>query len=301
MKAFILVLSFLLVSSTYAQRIKLQLGFEKGHTYSQVQNTKMVMAQNINGQDIITTIEITAKTNFHVKDVRDSVFMIDVSYESLNTKMSNAQMEFELSSSSTKDDPVSGVLRAMINKPFLAVMTRTGRIHEMRIDSLFSSVLNETQAGEQQKKMAAEQLKQYFSEDAAKGSFEMLYAFYPNTSVKLGDTWPVQTSIQAMGALNIAGNYFFKGQTANASLVHGELNIVSDKEKIAEINGMKMNYDLGGTLVTDYELDKNSGWIINGKMTQTLKGTVKIKESAQLPGGMTMQMSMNSETELIGN
>jgi hypothetical protein len=256
------------------------------------------MAQNVNDQNVTTTIEISAKINFFIKDVRDSVFIMDVSYESLNTKMNNAQINFELSSDNSKQDPVSGVLRAMVNKPFSMVMTKTGRILQMKADSLFSSVLNQMEVPEEQKKMAGEQLKQYFSENAAKGSFEMLSAIYPGTPVKPGDTWPVQTNIQGVGSLSVSGNYMFKDQTGTGNEVRGELNMVSEKDSTIEMNGMKMSYNLSGTMITDFKLDKKSGWISNGKMTQTLKGTIKIKESAQLPEGMTILMSMDTETEL---
>jgi hypothetical protein len=58
---------------------------------------------------------------------------------------------------------------------------------------------------------------------------------------------------------------------------------------------MPLKYDLTGAMTSDIKIDKKTGWTINAMINQSIKGTAYIKDNPQIPGGMTIPMTMNNE------
>ena len=56
-----------------------------------------------------------------------------------------------------------------------------------------------------------------------------------------------------------------------------------------------MIYKLNGSLITDIKIDKNTGWINEVKLKQIMKGSIEIQDNPQLPGGMTIPMTFNTD------
>ena len=43
------------------------------------------------------------------------------------------------------------------------------------------------------------------------------------------------------------------------------------------------------------KVDKNTGWIIEAKINQEMKGETQVNATPQMPDGMTIPMMMNNE------
>jgi len=57
------------------------------------------------------------------------------------------------------------------------------------------------------------------------------------------------------------------------------------------LNRMPMKYDMAGTMTSDIKIDKETGWVLNAKVNQSINGTVYVKGTSQ----MTIPMTMNNE------
>lgn len=91
MKTVVYFLSIFSVSFLQAQKLNLQLNLKAGETYTQVQTAKLTIDQNINGQNQEIEMTIGGKMAYHVNQVQDSVFLMDVSFESLSIEMKSSQ------------------------------------------------------------------------------------------------------------------------------------------------------------------------------------------------------------------
>jgi hypothetical protein len=109
----------------------------------------------------------------------------------------------------------------------------------------------------------------------------------------------VNTQLESAMSANLEETLEYKGSTDSTSLIHGEGKIqTADKDAYIETNGMPLKYNLSGTLSADFIVDKKSGWIVEARIDQEVKGTAQIKDNPKMPGGMLIPMSMKGETEV---
>jgi molybdopterin-binding protein len=80
-------------------------------------------------------------------------------------------------------------------------------------------------------------------------------------------------------------------------LLQGNATVqTADKDAYVESNGMPMRYDLNGTVTSAIKLDRTTGWVIESRITQDMKGRADIKANDQLPEGLTIPMVIHSES-----
>ena len=60
-----------------------------------------------------------------------------------------------------------------------------------------------------------------------------------------------------------------------------------------------MKYDLNGTTLTDIKVNRSTGWISEVKLKQLMSGNIEILDNPQMPGGMTIPMTFNTEVTTV--
>ena len=126
-------------------------------------------------------ITIFGKMTYKVLDIVNSIYEMEVRYESLSMKMNLPNGEAEFNSENNDDkDIYSSILSKMTNKPFLVKMTKTGKINEVKnIESIFENVFeNFPQLTDMQKQQIKNQFIQSYGEKAFKGNIEMCSAIF---------------------------------------------------------------------------------------------------------------------------
>jgi hypothetical protein len=293
------VLAFILLTSCKAQKEIFELNLNKGEIYIQKIISNMSIVQTMNGQQIDMNMTINGKMTYKVIDIQNSIFDMEVAYDSLSMKMSlpNGVMEFN-SEKNDENDIFSAILALMKNKPFLIKMTKAGKVNEVKnIESVFSNIFDKfPQLTDIQKQQIQSQLMQAYGEKAFKGNIEMCSAIFSDSPVSKGDKWIIKTKLESGMAVNLETTYELKEVNDSYCLFSGDSKIeTADKDAYIQSNGMPLKYDLLGTMSSEIKINRKSGWVIESKINQTIKGTVQIKDNPQMPGGMTIPMTMNNE------
>jgi hypothetical protein len=294
-----LFLAICLLTLCHGQKKKLELNLSKGETYNQNMISNVSIVQTINGQQNNMGMAIDAKMTYKVIDVQNSIYDIEVRYETLSMKMNlpNGVMEFS-SEKNDDNDIFSTILGVMKNKPFLAKMTKTGKVNEVRnIESVFSNMFDKfPHLTEIQKQQIKDQLMQSYGEKAFKGNLEMVSAIFTDSPVEKGDKWNITTQLESGMAAKMETIYELKELSDSYYLIQGVSKIATaDKDAYVESNGMPLKYDMTGTMTSDIKISKESGWILDAKIHQTIKGTAYIKDNPQMPGGLAIPMTMTNE------
>lgn len=298
-----LSLALLFLASCQGKKEKLQLNLVKGQTYTQRLISNMTITQNISGQQMNMTMAVGGKMVFKVVNSNDSIFDIDVRYESLSMKMGmpNGTMEFS-SDKQDEKDVFSTVLGSMRNKSFMVRMDKYGKVKEVKnIDTLFSGFFEKfPQISNEQKQVISDQIKQAYGTKTFKGNLEMTSAIFPEHPVAIGDPWVTKTTMTMSGAdVNLESNYKLKEVHPDYYLISGSSKLVTDnKGKFVQTNGMPVKYEMTGTMTTEIKVDRKTGWIIDSKTSQALNGAMEIKDNPKVPGGMFIPMMINNEMEL---
>lgn len=298
-----LLIAFVLLTSCQAQKEKLELNLTKGKIYTQKMNSNMSVLQTINGQQINMNMSIYGKMTYKVTDIQNSIFNMEVRYESLSMKMSlpNGVMEFS-SEKNDEKDIFSTILGTIKNKPFLIKMTKTGKVNEVKnIESVFSNMFDKfPQLSDIQKQQIKERLMHAYGEKAFKGNIEMCSAIFTDSPVSKGDKWTINTQLESGMSAKLETIFELKEVTDTYYQILGNSKIeTADKDAYIESNGMPLKYDLAGTMTSDIKIDKKTGWTMSASINQSIKGTTFIKDNPKIPGGMSIPMIMTNEITIL--
>lgn len=299
MKKILNFLLVLLLVSCQAQKEKFELNLVKGEMYTQKMISSTSVIQTINGQLFNMNMSINGKTTYKVTGIQDSVYDMEVRFENLSMKMTLPNRIMEFNSDKKNDmDIVSTILGTMINKPFSIKMTKTGKVNKVEdIDMLFSNAFASfPQLTDDQKQQIKSQIMQAYGEKAFQGNLEMSTAVFPGIPVSKGDKWVVKTKLEAGMAANLETTYELKEIEDDYCVLSGVSKIETvDKDAYIQANGMPIKYDMSGTMSSKVKINRKTGWVIESKVNQTIRGTNQIKDNPKMPGGMIIPMTMRNE------
>lgn len=106
----------------------------------------------------------------------------------------------------------------------------------------------------------------------------------------------VDTKLESGMSMNLSTTYSLVDQTDDYYLISGQSILEStDKDSFQDSNGISMRFDMSGTMTSNIKIDKNSGWIQEATVNQDLKGDAHVKESPELPDGLTIPMTLSNE------
>jgi hypothetical protein len=287
--------------SIFGQEQKLGFNLINGQTYYHLMQSASSIKQDINGQKVNIDITLSGKIAFKVTAIKDTIYDMNVSYQQLamTMKLPNGDMTFN-SEKKDENDIFSNILGAIKDKQFSMKMTSVGKIVEVKnLDSIFENVADKlSNLTPVQKQQIKDQLMQAYGEKAFKGSFEMVTAIYSNSAVQKGSTWTIKTKLESGMAATLTTTFELKDGTENYNLIIGNGKLETlDKDAYIQINGMPTKYNLTGTMNSSLKVNNKTGWIIEAKINQVMTGNVEIKDNPNLPGGLTIPMSF--ETEMI--
>lgn len=298
-KIFYFILVAFIISSCQSERTDLALNLEKGKEYKQVTCSKATISQDFMGQQMNMVMTINGSMSYLVNSVKESCYDITAKFEKLSMSMELPQGKVEFDSEKTDvNDVFSMVLSEMKNKPFKMVMTRKGKVSEIiGIEKLWEDVINRfDQIPEMQREQIKAQITKAYGAKALKGNIEMVTAIYPENPVCKGDKWNINTNLESGMSAKMSTEYEFTEMTSDYALIKGNSTLeTADKDAYINTNGAPMKFDLKGSMLSEIKVDKKSGWIVEAKIDQQIKGDAFVKENSQMPNGMKIFMNMKNE------
>jgi len=300
MKYFFKLLPLLILfAPCQAQQYKPALHLVKGDTYYMVSTGNSAVVQSVNGKENKVNIAMSFKMAFKVTAIRDSVYDMEVSYQSLEMKLdvANTTIDMDSKKKDSTDIP-SSIIAAMMNKPFNITLTKSGKIKSVdNIEKMIMGVFdNFPKIDTAKKAQIKKQFLQSFGANTFKGSLETGTAIFPATAVSKNDKWTVNTNLESPAKATVQTIYQLVDVTADFYQIHGDGTMVSDtSSKPLEINGLPMKYNLSGTTLSDIKVSKTTGWISEIKLRQLMSGSIQILDNPRVPGGMIIPMTFNTE------
>lgn len=206
-------------------------------------------------------------------------------------------MEFSSDDGSTQN-VFSRIVTAIIDKPFKVIMDKQGEVIDVQgVEDLWENAVNQfDEVPEMQKEQIKSQLMNAYGNKALKGNMEMMTRIFPDHAVTIGDEWAVRTNLEGAMHASVDSKYQLAEINSDHVLINGNSVIeTADEEKYVEMGGMELRYDVKGSMTSEIKVDKASGWIIEAKISQKMKGDSHIKRNPQMPDGMTIPMETTTE------
>ncbi len=288
----------ILIFSANEKKADLGLNLKTGETYSQIYISNTTITQTIYGMEQVIKMDITGGMDFHVNENLGESYLMSASYSSLIMKMNTPMGEMLFSSESEGVDVFSTLIKTIIGKEFTLEMSRDGTISKIEnLDNIFKDMFESfPQFTEAQKQQILTQLQQAYGEKAFKGNIEMITAIFPNKEVKVGEKWENSVKLESGMAGFMNNTFTLVDVNSDAIIIEGTSQIsTEDKDAYVEVNGMPTRYNLTGETKSSYKLDPESNWVVEGKIEQEISGDAHIKDSPNLPGGITIPMVIKND------
>ena len=289
LKMFLLNIAVILQCSCNSAPIEIKLNLEKGKEYIQ-KNTSTVTSKMgfPDGTKMDMSMTIAGVMSFIVESESDTAYLVEAKYKklSMTMKMPQGAMTFD---SDSEDDIMSKSFKGIVGNPFKVILLKNGRVSSVDMYAFWEKFDSSLEwLPFTQKEQVVEQVKQAYGEKAFKGSFEQIFAFIPEKYVDKGEKWHTQIELSANFPATMDSEYKLQKIAKDYLTIIGTSNISTNGLQDAIVqssSGELMKYNLTGTATSNIQIDRNTGWVIEATIKQTLKGKSVI-------GDMEMSMEM---------
>lgn len=286
-----------LLSACSPQKEKLQFNLEKGAVYHQDLNTSSVITQTMGQENVVINMMIGSHLIYKVNEVTDEFYGMEVQYKSMDLTMKNEGVEIRFDSKN-KDtgDKVSLVMQNVINKTFFVKMNKIGKI--LNVEGLDNIMLNMFEGLPNLAQVQKEQIEQYivqsFGTLAYKGNLESMTQIFKYNEVGEGDKWKTHSNIHTAMNSYIETEYELKELGKESCKIVGVSKIRTDENSMSGSGELNMTYDLFGSMQSDIQVDRKTGWIQNATCNIDIKGTIEMKGTPMQGERMSFPMSLKS-------
>lgn len=292
----LLCLSF----SCFSQKVSLLLNLKQDSTYYLTTNANTTINQTMNGKMQMSKVYINGKVAHKVTAIKDTVYQMDVWYVNMSMHMEVAGKVIDFDTNG--HDLFSTIMGRITNKPFVVEISRAGRVLAVRgLDNVFNAMFDDMPGiDEQNKAQIKAQLLQSYGEKAVRGSFQETFAILPSKPISMGEKWAAANMMEAGMMVKMNTTYSLQSVTDRYYIVHGDASMRSDGDaKYRVANGVPIRMvKVSGTNTADIKFDKETGWVVDSKVSRYVTATVQIQDTPSTPGGMIVPMTVGANITL---
>lgn len=280
MKKTLFFLILLIVAPTFSFSQLLELNLTVGETYYHNNESEISMTQDIHGESIFSEVVFGGRMSFLVKEKTDTSYHLETRFETLYMSMNiNGQIMFGDSEKVDSTDILSSFFKVITESPFDLSISRQGVVLDVSMDNFFENLFNShPHVPKLERAKMIYLLQQSFGEKAMKGSIELLTSIYPEKAVNKGDRWENKIKYETLSNSMLHNEFVLEEINSDYALINGQTKIVAnDNNEFIKNNGELIRTTINGVMTSTFKIDKDSGWIIEATMNQSIKGLTEKK------------------------
>lgn len=274
------------MSMTMAQKATLSFNPPPGKTYEHRYEMDQVIEQKVMGQDITTIQKMGTVYDVNILENTKDGIKTNYIYKSISYELKNSMMNVSYDSTQPKENPnqlediYSKMLGALVGKQFGVVHAPDGSVLSVTgMDAIADDIKNAFE-DESIRNMIEMMLAQQYSNEAMKKTLNQSMQIYPNRAVKVGETWNIEQTADAMDiVLHTNSTYQLEAVKKKTAYVKVKATVTSDDDK------------LSGEHWGDQEFDLKSGMVRKATINQKMTGTITSQ-------GMDIEMVIDSKVNM---
>ena len=298
---FVLMLAVILAVRCAKPEISLQLNLKPGDSFITRMTTVQQITQTVQNITNELAQEITMDLRYEVTaQTEEGISTIRATYERVGFSQSGPFGTFAYRSwESTEEVPLAAQgFAILVGKSIEMELTARGEVITVTgIEEILDEMLKglELTVDDNTRAMLKENFRRQFGKSAVKENMGRMFAYYPDEPVGVGDSWGATAKLTTGIPMIIDNRYRITEIKDGKVLLAVKSKIEPNKdERITQIMGMDMYYEISGMQEGTIVLDSISGWMVEGQLEQNIAGSVKVTSPQAPEESMDMPMKVSS-------
>jgi len=287
-------MAFLGISMMAQTPVELKFNLEKGKVYKIKNISNQTVQQTANGQSYTLDIYSNSVVSCKVLQQENDIMNIEFKFDTIESKISSPMFNKETNSAKpANNDPTERIMNKMSTYKIIAKISTAGKfIDFMNFGKFKDSVMFVFDSiSDTKKDMAKKVADALLKESAVKSMIEPLFAYLPDKTVKIGDTWETSYfNIANNLSMVVLNSYTLKGIENNTATISGQ----SDMESMPSNDpSASTSQEIKGSSTFDSKMDILTGLILKNTSKGHYEGTIKMKSN-----NSEVKLSMDSQSEI---
>jgi hypothetical protein len=190
-------------------------------------------------------------------------------------------------------------LAALLNQSYALKLSPKGKVLDIQgMEQLKEAVQKKMPPGAEASQMG-NMMNPFTSKEGVKEMTESAMAVYPDKPVDSGQSWTDKQVLTAGFGRTEESKYTLQKQEAGVAVVGVTATVRANPEAAPmEAQGMKMRFDLSGTMEGTLRIVEATGLIQSGEGRQQLKGEIKVGDAAQGQPAMAIPMMIDTNSKV---
>ena len=251
----------------------LKQNFPIGKTYDFTLISDQIINQQMAGKKLSISQNIGTEYSFDIRNGEGLEKDIEVTYKRIFMKSNGMGNQMAMDSEDA-DTTKENSFRGLKGASFHMVMLPNGGIKSLTgVEKMVANMVSRMNVDSAKAANIKASLSQQFSEEGMKQTLESSLKIYPDKSVKIGESWTVDTKMQLNMPVETITKYTLKEVKDNIAYLNINGTLLSKGS--FESMGNKIDTDLTGTNVGDAELDLKTGLILKSHLRMELSGKMQ--------------------------
>ncbi len=282
--------------------VSLQLKLPKGKTYYQRNLADQHITQTVMNNQQTVEVSVGMGQKLDVLDV-DSAGNMQIRYTFIwvmnkqTTPMGS--VSYDSAQQQTTPPPGTEPLAALLNQSYTVKLSPQGRVLDIQgVEQMKAAVQKKLPPGAEAGPMA-NVVNPFTDKQGLKEITESMMAIYPDKPVDMGQSWTDKRVLTAgFGRIEEAKWTLLKEEAGVAVLgVTGKIQSNPNAAPM-ENQGMKMRFDIGGTMEGAVRIVEETGLIQSDQAHQQLKGEIRLEGGGQGQPAMAIPMVIDSNSKV---
>lgn len=287
------------------EKILLKINLQVGQKFSTSTTVNQKISQTIQSKpmNIENNMKMTTLDEVLAVDANGTA-SIKSSFNTIKAEMITEAGKFEFDSENpVLDEPndpriksMSMVFAALSESKFVIDVTPQGRIVKIHgFEDMFENMMKKIGDVEPEQAEAMKSvMKQFMSEERLKNMSNDSFIAFLDEPVGPGDVWYDITSVDMGFPIDMDVTHMLTSRKNGIVYIEtvSKMDMGDSESKLIEMNGIKMNMQLSGTMTGRAEVDEVTGMMLKNNMTQKFSGMMKIEPNEHMPDGMAIPITI---------
>lgn len=207
-------------------------------------------------------------------------FLLTSAYDKIHiySKKDDEETELDAANASASFDPLEKMLGIFKDMKITSLLSPTGVVKEVKTSVNISEKIREVFPKTEEATIAAieKQWNKLINEGMVQKNLDQLFKVFPDSAIKLNDTWKITSNTDAEMGLIVKGIYKLDAVNEDVALISCEGAISSDPAP-REIMGLQgVVADFKGKQKSEFEMETKTGMLISCRIKANIQGTMQL-------------------------